>query len=107
VSSVGGGAARRTRPVVNCDVERIAQRRTWGRQRLEAVSKPLRKGDRHILLRGLRKMSQSPAVLKLLLVNSLTGHGAFVDQDDKDLSRARAGGADHAFARAEFHFARR
>jgi hypothetical protein len=35
---------------------------------LEAVSKPLRKGDEHFLFRGLRKMSQSPAVSKPLLV---------------------------------------
>jgi hypothetical protein len=38
---------------------------------LEPVSTPPRKGDRHILLRGLRKMSQSPAVLKLALGTSL------------------------------------
>jgi hypothetical protein len=30
------------------------------RSSLEAVSKPLREGDRHNLLRRLRKLSQSP-----------------------------------------------
>jgi hypothetical protein len=34
----------------------------------EAVSKPPREGDRHNLLRRLRKLSQSPAALKLLQV---------------------------------------
>jgi hypothetical protein len=46
---------------------------------VEAVSKPLRKGVRHILLRKLRKMSQTPAVLKLLLVKH---PGPMIVRDD-------------------------
>jgi hypothetical protein len=37
---------------------------------IELASRPFRKGDRHLLLRRLRNMSQSPAVLKLALVTT-------------------------------------
>ena len=39
------------------------------------------------------------------LMHALSRHGAFIHGDDKYFSAAGAGGGDHAFAGAEFHFA--